>query len=317
MSAPVVWWMTTGEAGFRSQARGLVNALGLAAEEKVIGLKAPWSLAPPALWRLTLKGVRPALAAPWPDLIISCSRRAAKAAIAVRRASGGRTLAVHIQNPLAPLGEFDLVIAMRHDGIDGPNVMQIDTALHDVSSETLAAAGEAWRGRLAHLPRPLTGVLLGGSTRRHPFTVQKAKAMIEALNRLRGSAGGLVITASRRTPDEVKALFRQAFADDPRVLMWDGQGDNPYQGILALADELAVTGDSVSMVSEAVATGQPVAVFDIGGGARHAKFLANLVQREVVGLLDGSPMPPSAGGPINATPAAAERVRRLIQAKAW
>lgn len=319
MSGPVIWWVTTGEAGFRSQARGLVNAIGLGGEEKVIGLKAPWSLAPPFLWPLTLKGLDPAkdrLSPPWPDLIISCSRRAAKAAIAVKRASGGRTVAVHIQNPLAPLGEFDLVIAMRHDGIDGPNVMQIDTALHDVTAQKLAAAGEAWRARLAHLPRPLTGVLLGGSTKRHPFTTQRARSLINGLRCLIGPDGGLVVTPSRRTPVAVKALFHEAFGADSRALIWDEQGDNPYLGILALSDRLVVTGDSVSMVSEAVGAGRPTLVFDIGGGARHAKFLANLVQRGIVGLLDGSPTPQGANTPINATPAAAERVRGLLQAKA-
>ncbi len=319
MSAPVVWWVTTGEAGFRSQALGLVNALGQGGEEKVIGLKAPWSLAPPALWRLTLMGLDPAkdrLAPPWPDLIVSCSRKAAKAAIAVRRASGGRTLAVHIQNPLAPLAEFDLVIAMRHDGIDGPNVMQVDTALHDVTAEKLALAGEAWRERLAHLPRPLTGVLLGGSTKRHPFTLQKAQELIAGLQRLIGADGGLVVTPSRRTPGAVKALFHKAFGADPRALIWDEQGANPYLGILALSDRLVVTSDSVSMVSEAVASGRPTAVSNIGGGERHAKFLANLVQRGIVSLLDGSPMPEGASAPVNATPAAAERVRRLLESRA-
>ena len=71
MNAPVIWWVTTGEAGFRSQARGLVNAVGLGGEEKIIGLKAPWSLAPPALWPLTLWGLdrgKDRLSPPWPDL---------------------------------------------------------------------------------------------------------------------------------------------------------------------------------------------------------------------------------------------------------
>jgi mitochondrial fission protein ELM1 len=318
-TAPKIWWVTTGEAGFRSQARGLADALGPGAEEKIIGLKAPWSLAPPMLWPLTLRGLDPAkdrLAPPWPDVIVSCSRRAAKVAIAVRRASRGKTLAVHIQNPLAPLHEFDLVIAMRHDRIDGPNVMQIDTALHDVTPQLLAQAAKAWRPRLADLPRPLTGVLLGGSTRRHPFTLEHSAELVARLNVLRAeTGGGLAITPSRRTPDNVKAAIRHAFREDQAVLMWDAQGDNPYRGILALSDCLVVTGDSVSMISEAAATGRPVAVFDIGGGPRHTRFVSNLVERGLVSRFDGSAMLLERSEPTDATPAAAEAVRRLLYAR--
>ena len=312
------WWITTGEAGFRTQARGLAQAVAPGAREKIIGLTAPWSLAPPALWPLTLRGLdagKDRLTPPWPDLVVSCGRRAAKAAIAVKRASGGRTLAVHIQNPLAPLKEFDLVIAMRHDGIDGPNVMQIDTALHDVTPELLAASAQDWRERFAALPRPLTGVLLGGATRRHPFTVEQAGILAERLEALR-TQGGLAITPSRRTPDEVKAVLREAFAGDAGVYLWDEAGDNPYRGILALSDRIVATGDSVSMVSEAVASGHPVAVFDIGGGRRHGRFVENLVERRLVSRADGGAFLPETGGAgLNATPAAVEAVRRLIEAR--
>jgi mitochondrial fission protein ELM1 len=311
------WWITTGEAGFRTQARGLAEAVAPGAVEKTIGLKAPWSLAPPMLWPLTLKGLdrgKDVLRPPWPDLVVSCGRRAAKAAIAVKRASGGRTLAVHIQNPLARLGEFDLVIAMRHDCIDGPNVMQIDTALHDVTPATLETAAQAWRERFSYLPRPLTGVLLGGSTRRHPFGADQARDLVVLLNGAR-EGGGLAITPSRRTPDAVKQVLREAFADDPGVYLWDDNGDNPYRAILALSDRLVATGDSVSMVSEAVASGHPTAVFDLGGGARHARFIENLVARGLVSRLGQGDFPaPSAEG-LNATPAAIEAVRRLIEAR--
>jgi len=311
------WWITTGEAGFRTQARGLAEAVAPGAVEKTIGLKAPWSLAPPMLWPLTLRGLdrsKDVLAPPWPDLVVSCGRRAAKAAIAVKRASGGRTLAVHIQNPLAPLGEFDLVIAMRHDGIDGPNVMQIDTALHDVTPAGLAGAAEAWRERFAGLPRPLTGVLLGGSTRRHPFGADQARDLAARLNAAR-QGGGLAITPSRRTPEAVKQVLREAFAGDPGVYLWNEDGDNPYRGILALSDRLVATGDSVSMVSEAVASGHPTAVFDLGGGARHARFLQNLADKGLVSRLGEGDFPAPAAEGINATPAAIEAVRRLMAAR--
>jgi mitochondrial fission protein ELM1 len=311
-----VWWITTGEAGFRTQARGLAEAVDPQAVEKTIGLKAPWSLAPPALWRLTLVGLdtgRDRLTPPWPDLVVSCGRRAAKAAIAVKRASGGRTRAVHIQNPLAPLGEFDLVIAMRHDGIGGANVMLIDTALHDATPAVLAAAAASWRERFAVLPRPLTGVLLGGSTRRHPFGADQARELAARLQAVR-DGGGLAITPSRRTPDAVKAVLRAAFSGDAGVYMWDETGENPYRGILALSDRLVATGDSVSMVSEAAASGRPVAVFDLGGGARHAQFIQNLVDQRLMVRLGEAPFLPATDG-VNATPAAITAVRTLLLGK--
>jgi mitochondrial fission protein ELM1 len=318
---PTCWWITNGAAGFRTQARGLAEAVIPEAIEKTVDVRAPWSLAPPALWPLTLMGLDPAkdrLEPPWPDVVVSCGRKAAKAAIAVKRASGGRTLAVHIQNPLAPLSEFDLVIPMRHDPVaEGPNVVPIDLALHDVTPEVLANASEAWRERFVGLPRPLTGVLLGGSTKRHPFTEEQGRALAGRLKALRVE-GGLAITASRRTPAEVKAVLREAFADDPGVFLWDETGDNPYRGILALSDRIVATGDSVSMVSEAVATGRPVAVFDLvgrngGGGKRHQRFIANLVERKIVSLLDGGPFVPGTG--LNSTPEAVAALRRLIAAR--
>ena len=47
---------------------------------------------------------------------------------------------------------------------------------------------------------------------------------------------------------------------------WSGaNADNPYMGMLAWADRLIVTGDSIAMLSEACATGKPVTMFDLGG----------------------------------------------------
>jgi len=313
------WWITNGAAGFRTQARGLATAVFPNAIEKTVDVRAPWSLAPPALWPLTLMGLDPAkdrLEPPWPDIVVSCGRKAAKAAIAVKRASGGRTLLAHIQHPLAPPSEFDLIIPMRHDPpLAGLNVVPIDLALHDVTPDVLATAAEAWRGRFAGLPRPLTGVLLGGTTKRHEFTVEQGRALVERLKALRAE-GGLAITSSRRTPEAVKAVLREAFAGDPGVFVWDETGDNPYRGILALGDRIVATGDSVSMVSEAIATGHPVAIFDIGGGQRHQRFVKNLMERKLASPVDGSPFLPTGSGPgPNSTPEAVAALRRLIKTR--
>jgi mitochondrial fission protein ELM1 len=57
---------------------------------------------------------------------------------------------------------------------------------------------------------------------------------------------------------------------DCSAAIWDGFGENPYFAFLALADAFLVTADSVSMISEAAATGKPVHILDLDGG--NAKF---------------------------------------------
>jgi hypothetical protein len=54
-------------------------------------------------------------------------------------------------------------------------------------------------------------------------------------------------------------------------------GENPYFGLLGLADFIVVTCDSVNMISEAASTGKPVYVEALpGGSAKSARFLDKL-----------------------------------------
>ena len=313
------WYVTTGEAGFRTQARGLASAIAENPRELIVDLRMPWRLLPGALAAplafaaLTPGSDRPA--PPWPDLVISCGRRAAAVAIAIRRASGGQTLGVHVQNPLTAVSAFDLVVAMDHDGVFGPNVLNVPTALHDVTSARLAAAADAWRGRLAQGEGPVAGVLLGGTTRHHPFTPQTAKDLFDGLARLRSAGWRIAVTPSRRTPDDVLAAFAARFGGDAGVYLWDRAGENPYLGILALGDRIVATSDSVSMVSEALATPHPVEVFGDDGGARHSLFLKGLLDKGLVRRFTGDPDSAKAGGPIDSTAIAARAVRRLLDAR--
>jgi hypothetical protein len=297
------WALTTGEAGMRTQARGLAQALASRVEEKTVAGR----------W---FGGAADRIAPPWPDIIVSCGRRAARHALAAREASSGRLLAVHVQDPRLRARDFDLVIAMEHDTIAaGGNVIKVATALHDLTPENLAAAAAAWTGRLAPLGRPLAGVMVGGDLRGRRFSLDDGRRLVAGLRRLRSVADtGLAIAPSRRTPEPVIQLFREAFAGDPRVFLWDRASENPYRPILALADRLIVTSDSVSMISEALATPHPVEVFDLGF-ARHVGFVQDLVHRRLVRRFEGDPRPPTTTGPVNATVEAAAAVRALLQAR--
>jgi mitochondrial fission protein ELM1 len=98
--------------------------------------------------------------------------------------------------------------------------------------------------------------------------------LIDIARAIVGGRGGLMISPSRRTPAALLAELIALFARQPRSFVWDGSGDNPYAQMLAHADHVIVTADSVNMVGEAVATGVPVHVYEPSGG--HRKITAYL-----------------------------------------
>jgi uncharacterized protein len=301
------WAVTTGEAGMRTQARGLAQAVA----DIVIEKTAPKSL----LQRLTGFGAADDFAPPWPDILITCGRRSALFGIALRKRGPDEMLAVHIQDPRTGSSPFDLIVAMEHDRITaGGNVIKVATALHDLTPTNLDAAAAAWRERLAPYGRPLAGVMIGGTTARQAFTLAHGRKLLAGLSQLRAGGVSLAIIPSRRTPPEVAGMLRQAFMGDEGVFQWDLTGDNPYRAVLGLADRLVVTSDSVSMISEALATPSPVEIFDFGT-IHYGQFLDRVVARGWARRFGGAPEPSPGRAPVNATDEAATVVRTLLQAR--
>jgi mitochondrial fission protein ELM1 len=147
-------------------------------------------------------------------------------------------------------------------------VVETFGALHRVTRERLAAEADKFRASVAHLPRPLVCVLIGGPNRAYAMTTETIAGLA---HKLRGLGAGLAVTPSRRTGAMNLATLRSALAGAPAVV-WDFAGDNPYFGWLGLADAIVVTADSVSMASEACCTGKPVFVAELPGG--NPKFRA-------------------------------------------
>ena len=303
MQGKRVWALTSGEAGVVNQAVGLAEAVGWPFEIKTIHLRAPWSWLPGHLCPWALSGLRESLTPDWPNLLITCGRRSVAISLAIRNASQGRTFTVHVQNPQVPPRLFDLVAPPRHDGMKGENVLSTRGALHRITPERLEAAATDWRERLG---TPTVAVLLGGDSRTHRFTPNRVHALADGLARISGS---IVITPSRRTSTDIVAMLRQRL---PQAWFWDGTGDNPYLGMLALAEHLVVTEDSVSMVSEAASTGKSlyVAAMD-GGGTRIDAFHAMLRKEGVARPFDGT-LAHWSYEPVNDTLRIADAIRRRI-----
>jgi mitochondrial fission protein ELM1 len=292
-TVPVVWVLHDGKAGMASQALGLAEAAGFPFLEKPLRVQHPWSLLPPQLWLAPFAAVSDSgmrLQPPWPDLVIACGRNTAAPALAIRRASGGRTLTAQIQDPRIGRAEFDIMFVPEHDRWRGPRVAVTRGALHRVTAQKLAMERQRFPA-LAALPRPVLGVLIGGSNRAYRLTMGRLADIAEAIAAcVRASSGSVVVTPSRRTGSAGIALLRERLAGLSSTI-WDGMGDNPYYAYLATADAFMVTADSVSMVSEAAATGKPVHILDISGGDKkfarfHAAMYAAGITRPFAGRVE-------------------------------
>ncbi len=301
-----------------SQVLGLAEALGIPTIQKTARPRPPWRwlpghLCPGAL--ISPDAASDPLEPPWPDLLISCGRRSACLSIAIRKASGGRTFTVHIQNPQIPVRYFDLVIAPRHDGLAGTNVISTRGALHRVTPDMLSEHGQRFAPAFAALARPLVAVLIGGDNRCYRLSPELTATLADRLVDMSKNTGaGLMITPSRRTGEANTEILRNKLKNT-NAYIWDGKGDNPYFGMLALADHIVVTGDSASMVSEAAATGKPVYVVKLeGGNAKFNRFHEGLendgVTRPFTGVLDQWTY-----RPVNDTIEVAGKLRQLYADK--
>ncbi|MEM8822492.1 MAG: ELM1/GtrOC1 family putative glycosyltransferase [Pseudomonadota bacterium] len=266
--SPHVWALLGHRVGDNAQIKALADRLGWRADVKTLDWRRPKPLWTPFYGRRrTLAPLAPHARAdfspPWPDLVLSIGWRSVPIARWVGQQSGA-TL-VHLGRPRAPLAAFDLLLTTPQYGVpDAPNVLRLPGPLGGPSPQDLAAAGNRWRDRLAHLPKPWIAVLLGGNAPPLVFRVADGAKLGGQVNAHARASGGslLVATGPRTDPAATDALAAQI--DVPAHLFrWGDTDDNPYQAYLALADEFVVTGDSISMMHEVSQTGRPMHIFPL------------------------------------------------------
>ena len=273
-----IWVLADNRAGNRSQVLGVAACLGLPVEVKDLTFgplaELPNILLPVS--RITLdSSSRRQLVAPWPDLLIAAGRRTAAIARHVKRTSGRSTRLLQIMNPGGALRDFDLLCVPNHDpAIYGENVMTITGAPHGLTPNVLASARRIWMPKIVDLPTPRIALMVGGSTRRRRFTDYMAADLATRASAKASDMGGsLLVTTSRRTGNAASTLIE--FIDVPsRIYQWGDMTENPYVGFLACADMIIVTGDSISMCTEACASGAPVYLFAPTDliSAKHGRF---------------------------------------------
>lgn len=310
------WVVSDAAAGNRRQALALAAALGFAQpREWTLHARAPWRWLAPR----RLPGARGAFGdafanaltqpAPW---VIGCGRQAA---LATRLAREHGARAVQILDPRVDPRHWDAVIAPAHDRLRGVNVLTSLGSLHPVDAPWLSAARAA-HPSLGALPGPRLLLLLGGAVANVALDRHWWDATLAQLTLMAHTHASLMISASRRTPAWLRQAARDALPQLPgrRWLALDAS-DNPYPGMLAWADAIMVSPDSVNMISEACATAAPVLVPGLERArGRHREFLHALQAsgRIVASVTDARW--PSKVTPWIETPRIATRLRALLGA---
>lgn len=302
----MIWVLEDPRAGTAAQALGIAERLGAPFRRVPLRFgplaRLPWP------WP-TLAGLadRSEFAPPWPSLVISAGRRSAPISRWLRR-RGART--VHAMRPGFGARDFDLLALGAHDHPPpAPNVLVIQGAAHRLTPRALASAPATFPD-FAALPRPIVTLLLGGPVRGEGMEPAVGTRIAQQAAALGAS---LLVTASRRTGAAATGAVAEALKDFPHVLYpWGGSGANPYLAMLAMADLLVVTGDSISMLSEALMTEAPILVADPGGlGPRHQAMTGSLIAAGLAARL-GDPLPPP-----RAVRDETARVVAEIRARGW
>jgi mitochondrial fission protein ELM1 len=264
--------MTSSREGDNAQVLAVAEALGVPFEIRrfrnrpgaiavnlIAGTRASTSLVVP------LNPIAP----PWPDLVIAAGTQS-EPILTQLRAVAPHAKQVFLGRPWRSPDRYDLVVTTPQYRVPAsPNVLELDLPLHRVGAAAIAREAARWQTRLAHLPRPWTVVLLGGSINRYTLDRRAVRRIaMEAGERAALQGGSLLICSSYRTPAAAMPALAKALSVPAFIFDWRRapRAENPYLAFLGLGDEIIVTGDSISMLAEACATGKPVYIFDLGEG---------------------------------------------------
>jgi mitochondrial fission protein ELM1 len=258
---------------------------------------------------------RNSLTPPWPDLVIGIGWRTVSVARWIKRQSGGRTRLVRLGDPRVNAALFDLIITTPQYPVrEAPNVLRLPLGMSRFRQAPVAT--EAERAFLGGLPRPHRLLAIGGIAKYWQLTAERVQS---AADRLLGRSGTVIAVTSPRTPADIVAALEGMGPENLRIVT----GREPrFPVLLADADEIFVTGDSIAMLSEAVLTGKPVGIIPIelsklgerklgSDGGRHRdlrRFWASLRDKGLAGTVEA----PLAGHLADPAETAADAVKALL-----
>lgn len=221
------------------------------------------------------------LAHTYADIIISCGSSLAPVNLFLSRENNAKNVIIMKPGMLGLKG-FDVAIIPRHDKPKkAQNVVITEGSPNLINSESMKDGSISIRKAVSLSERKRLGLLLGGDNAEYRLTAELAGRLITQVEGLLKELDTeLLLTTSRRTPKDVEALLKDRLGSNSRckllVVANERNIENAVSGILDLSAVVLVSGESISMVSEAASSGKKTVVFDLLKKRRSAKHEVTL-----------------------------------------
>ena len=250
--------LTQGMHGMISQVEGLAKALEIDFTHHTVELNNFWKLIPPKMTPIS-QSVYKKIDHDNFDIIISCGRKSVIPSIHLKKKSNKKVFNIHIQDPKVDLKHFDFIVAPEHDAMKGQNVISTKGAIHYLSEIEINENKNYLNSFIKKDERKIWSLIMGGPTKYYDYSKKNIKEIFTTLSRLSKEHNfQLVVIPSMRTPNNIIQYANDYFGDDHTVIMKVDK--KAYLSALAIAQNIIVTCDSSSMISEAALTGKPIYV---------------------------------------------------------
>ncbi len=271
-----VWVLLGPHKGDNNQLLALAD--GLRRPYRTIQMSYRWFAHWPSVCRsVTTAGldaeVRREIAPPWPSLVLGIGQRSVPVARLIQRESYGQSKIVRLGDPMVSHSLFDLVITTTQYAVrDSANVVRLPITITNQSEVEPTKFEERW---LSSFARPRRLLVIGGKTSLWRFDPSLLTNTIRTLHdKCKIEGGSVVAVTSPRTSPALASAAKEALGTAGVV----ANSFPRYPVLLQAADEIHVTGDSVSMVSDAIASGKPVGLIRLEPDliARFVRFAGDL-----------------------------------------
>ncbi len=253
--------LTEGMHGMLSQVEGLAKALDLDFTHHKVELKSLWSLIPPKFTPISQNVYKKINYSDF-DIIISCGRKSIIPSIHLKSISSKKVFNIHIQDPKINFDYFDFIVAPEHDRISGSNIINTKGAIHYLTKDEIEENKDYLNSFIRKDNREIWCLIMGGPTKYYDYSTKNMKHIFSIFYKLlKKKDFQLVVIPSMRTPLNTIHYAKEFFGENHTVIM--NVDKKAYLSALAISENIIVTCDSSSMISEAALTGKPIYIANI------------------------------------------------------